>query len=100
MCHFRYPPKRPKWVFLAILGGTENGTWGAQIKILRPLLNTNTPLKPHLDTLGANLDPRKANFGHFIDFGHFSIEIPIEAENGKWKEVSYSKNKNCFGICE
>ena len=21
------------------------------------------------------------NFGHFIDFGHFPIEIPIEAEN-------------------
>ena len=24
-------------------GGTENGTLGAQIKILRPLFNTNTP---------------------------------------------------------
>ena len=41
-------------------------------------------------------------FGHFIDFGHFPIEIPIEAEKfyGKWKEVSYIKNKNCFGISE
>ena len=34
----------------------------------------------HLDTLGAILDPGKAIFGHFIDFGHFPIEIPIEAE--------------------
>ena len=38
----------------------------------------------------------KVIFGHFIDFGHFPIEIPIEAEkkypNGK--ERSYSKNKN------
>ena len=25
------------------LGGTENGTWGAPIKIPRPLYNTNTP---------------------------------------------------------
>ena len=25
------------------LGGTENGTWGAQIKILSPLSNTYTP---------------------------------------------------------
>ena len=25
--------------------GTENGTWGARIKILRPLFNTNTPPK-------------------------------------------------------
>ena len=39
-------------------GGTKNGTWGAQIKILRPLFNTN-----------------------MIEFGHFAIEIPIEAEN-------------------
>ena len=41
------------------------------------------------------MDPGKATFGHFIDFGHFPIEIPIEAEKlyGKWKEVSYSKIK-------
>ena len=38
------------------------------------------PLKPHLDTLGTILDPGKVIFGHFIDFGHFPIEIPIEAE--------------------
>ena len=71
-------------------GGTENGTWGAQIKILRPLFNTNTSPDPHLDALGAILDPRKAIFGHFSYFGHFPIEIPIEAEKfyGKWKAVS------------
>ena len=40
-------------------------------------------------------------FGHFIDFGHFPIEIPIEAEKfyGKWKGVSYIK-KNSFEISE
>ena len=37
-------------------------------------------------------------FGHFIDFGHFPIEIPIEAEKfyGQQKEGSHIKNKNCF----
>ena len=37
-------------------------------------------------------------FGHFIDFGHFPIEIPIEAEKfyGQQKEGTYIKNKNCF----
>ena len=37
----------------------------------------------HLDicnTLGTILDPGKVIFGHLIDFGHFPIEIPIEAE--------------------
>ena len=57
-------------------GGTENGTSGAQIKILRPLFNTNTPLKTHLDISGTILDPGKVIFGHFIYFGHFPIEIP------------------------
>ena len=37
-------------------------------------------------------------FGHFINFGNFPIEIPIEAEKfyGQQKEGSYIKNKNCF----
>ena len=35
-------PKTPK---MGVLGGTKNGTWGARIKILRPLFNTNTPPK-------------------------------------------------------
>ena len=33
---------------------------------------------PHLATLGTILDPGKVIFGHFIDFGHFPIEIPID----------------------
>ena len=47
-CHFRYLPLRQKWVILGVFGyfgGTENGTWVARIKILRPLFNTNTPPK-------------------------------------------------------
>ena len=66
------------------LRGTENGTWGAQIKILRPLFYPNTPLKtPHLDTLGAILDPGKAIFGHFIDFGHFPLKPKNFTANGR-----------------
>ena len=32
------------------------------------------------EAVGTILDPGKVVFGHFIDFGHFPIEIPIEAE--------------------
>ena len=32
----------PKMGVFGYFGGTENGTWGARIKILRPLFNTNT----------------------------------------------------------
>ena len=40
----------------------------------------NDQKKPHLDTLGTILDLGKVIFGHFFYFGHFPIEIPIEAE--------------------
>ena len=42
---FLAPPKTPKMGVFGYFGGTENGTWGARIKILRPLFNTNTPPK-------------------------------------------------------
>ena len=52
--------------------------------------------------LGCPNQNSKTTFGHFIDFGHFPIEIPIEANKfyGKWKEGSYIKNKNSFEISE
>ena len=37
--------KKSEMVILGVLGGTENCTSGARIKILRPLFNTNTPPK-------------------------------------------------------
>ena len=39
----------------------------------------------------------KSNFGHFIDFGHFPIEIPIEVEKmlGRAFQTCNLKNKNC-----
>ena len=45
------------------------------------------------------MDPGKEIFGHFIDFGHFPIEIPIEAEKfyGKWKE-SVNKIEQLVGM--
>ena len=80
-------------------GGTENGTSGAQIKILRPLFNTNTPPQnPYFNTLGTILDPEKVIFGHFIFFCHFPIEIRIEAENflPPWEGVEVQRKQNMF----
>ena len=42
---FSVPPKTPKMGVFGYFGGTEFGTSGALIKILRPLFNTNTPPK-------------------------------------------------------
>ena len=41
-------------------------------------------------------------FGHFIYFGHFPIEIPIEAEKiyHHGKELSYRENKICSETSE
>ena len=81
--NFWYPSKRPKWVNFAVFGhfwGTENGTAGAWIKILRPLFNRNNPLKHSFRNFGDLYGPQEVIFGHLIDFGHFPIEIPIEAE--------------------
>ena len=41
-------------------------------------------------------------FGHFIYFGHFPIEIPIEAEKiyHHGKELSYRENKMCSETSE
>ena len=42
------------------------------------------PKNTHFGRFGGHqkwhLDPGKVIFGHFIYFGHFPIEIPIEAE--------------------
>ena len=53
---------------------------------------------PHLDTLGTILDPGKVIFGHLIFFGHFPIEISIEAENclPPWEGVELQRKQNMF----
>ena len=61
-------------------GGTENDTSGAQIKILRPLFDTNTPPKPPFRHFGNHFGPRKSDLGHFIYFGQFPIEIPMHLQ--------------------
>ena len=63
-------------------GGTENGTWGARIKILRLLFNTNTPIKPPFRNFGNHFGPRKSEFWPFYFFSHFPIEIPIGPAGG------------------
>ena len=91
-CHFRYPQKAKMTHFCFCFrsssigrpspknGGTKNGTWGARIKILRPLFNTNPPLKPPFRHFGNHFGPWKSDFWPFYFFGHFPIEIPIEAK--------------------
>ena len=60
----------PKWVILVIL-------------VLLDLRNPNRP--------------SKSDFGHFIDFGLFPIEIPIEVGKmlGRAFQTCNLKNKNC-----
>ena len=80
------------------MGGTENGTSGARIKILRPLFNTNTPLKPPFRHFGNHFGPRKSDFWPFYIFGHFPIEIPIEAQKffGEGLPIELEQKQNCF----
>ena len=59
---FSVPPITPKMGHFGCFGGPENGTSGAQIKILRPLFNTNTPLKPQFRHFGNHFGPRKSDF--------------------------------------
>ena len=74
----------------------------ARIKILRPLFNTNTPLKPPFGHFGNHFGPRKSDFWPFFYFGHFPIEISIEAEKiyQHGKELSYRENKMCSETSE
>ena len=47
--------------------------------------------------MGNILDPGKVIFCYFFYFGHFPVEIPIEAEkiDQHGKELSYRENKIC-----
>ena len=47
---------------------------------LAMFIDQNHPQNPQKDTLGTQIGPRKEIFGHFIDFGHFPIEIPIKSK--------------------
>ena len=93
-------PKTAKMTYFGRFGDTKNGTSGARIKILRPLFNRNTPLKPPFRHFGNHFGPPKSDFWPFYFFGHFPIEIPIKAENflGRAFQLSQNENKNCFEI--
>ena len=68
---------------MGVLGGVFVLKSGLRILIRAPEVPFSVPPKTpkmgHLATLGTILDPGKVIFGHFIDFSHFPIEIPIEA---------------------
>ena len=100
-CHFRYPQnsqKHPKWPILGVLGGTKNGTWGARIKILRPLFNTNTPLKPPFRHFGNHFGPRKSDFWPFFLFWSFSHWNSHWSRKNlpTWEGVELQRKQNMF----
>ena len=72
-------------------GGTKNGTWGALIKILRPLLD-------YLDTLGTILDPGKVIFGHFIFLVIFPLKFPLKPKKFRTL-ISLGQNAQLLHIC-
>ena len=65
---------------MGVLGGVFVLKSGLRILIWAPKVPFLVPPKtPKMGVFGI-LDPGKVIFGHFIYFGHFPIEIPIEAE--------------------
>ena len=74
---FLVPPKTPILGVFGYFGGTENGTSGARIKILRPLFNTNTPLKPPFRHFGNHFGPRKSDFWPFYFLVIFPLKFPV-----------------------
>ena len=70
---FLVTPKWSKRGHFSHFGGAKNGTSVAQIKILRPLLQTKlAPKTPQKVTLGTQIGPQKVNFGHFAFFYIFT----------------------------
>ena len=71
------------------MGGIENGTSGARIKILRPLFNTNAPLKPPFRHFGNHFGPRKSDFWQFYLFWKTQLFSQIidqkEQKNNRYK---------------
>ena len=73
---------------MGVLGGTKNGTWGARIKILRPLFNTNTPPKTPIYSLWEPFWTPESDFWPFYFFGHFLIEIPLKLKKNCEKSTN------------
>ena len=98
LSYFTYVKIYTPFGHFGVLGGTKNGTSGARIKILRPLFNTNTPLKPPFIHFGNHFGPRKSDFWPFYFFGHFPIEIPIESKKNlpTWEGVEPERKQNVF----
>ena len=67
----------PKVSKFGVLGGVFVLKSGLKILIRAPQI---PPLKPPFRHFGNHFGPRKSDFWPFYFFGHFPIEIPIEAE--------------------
>ena len=83
---------------MGVLGGTKNGTWGARIKILRPLFNTNTPLKPPFRHFGNHFGPQKSDFWPFYFFWSFSHWNSHWSRKflSPWEGVELERKQNMF----
>ena len=88
---FRGPIWVPKvsfwgfWGLVCIEKWSQNFDSGTRSAIFGTPKNQNSEStfinpNPQKGTLGTQIGPRKVIFSHFIDFGHFPIEIPIEVE--------------------
>ena len=77
---------------MGVLGGVFVLKSGLRILIRAPQVPFLVPPKTPI------LDPGKVIFGHFIFFGHFPIEIPIEAEKflSPWEGVELQRKQNMF----
>ena len=75
--YFNFTPEMPFFVVLARFGGTKNGTFGARIKILRPLFNSNS----QLDTSGTKISPQKVIFGQKIILKKMPYILPFNTKN-------------------
>ena len=72
-------PKTSKMTHLWRFGGYQKWHLGAQIKILKPLFNTNTPLKPSFRHFGNHFGPRKSDFWPFYFFlVIFPFKFPLK----------------------
>ena len=86
------------------MGGIRGGIciekWSWNFDLGTPIAIFGTPKTLKMGVFGYF--GGKVIFGHFIYFGHFPIEIPIEAEKyyHHGKELSYRENKMCSETSE
>ena len=83
--------------------GTKNGSWGAWIKILRPLFNTNTPLKPPFRHFRNHFGPQKSDFWPFYFLVIFPLKFPWVLFHHNFfqsEQIATFWGNNCDDLCD